>query len=112
MIGGVEHMNKDQKIDWRDFVASTIDRSVVLREDNMRRAFEHFRHSHAEYITIDDLADIFGSKVHAHEVMDMLDIEHEGKVSYENFRLAIVESMDNDASDDDQDAQIDHEIIS
>lgn len=86
----------DQQIDWRDFVASTMDRSIVLREDNMRMAFEHFRHSNAEYLTIEDLSNIFGGTVPAREVMDVLDGDKDGKVSYEDFRLAIVESMDDD----------------
>jgi calcium-dependent protein kinase len=89
----------DQQIDWRDFVASTMDRSVALREDNMRMAFEHFRHSHAEYLTIDDLADIFGGKAHAQEVMDILDTNKDGKVSFDDFRNALVESMENDDED-------------
>lgn len=90
----------DQQIDWRDFVASTMDRSVALREDNMRMAFEHFRHSHAEYLTIDDLADIFGGKAHAQEVMDILDTDMDGKVSFDDFRHALVESMENDDEED------------
>jgi calcium-dependent protein kinase len=100
MIDGIDKLdNKKQKINWRDFVASTMDRSVALREQNVRMAFEYFRHSNTDYLTIDDLADIFGSETHANEVMDMLDLDHDGKVSYENFRLALVESMDNDDDD-------------
>jgi calcium-dependent protein kinase len=91
----------DEQIDWRDFVASTMDRSVALREDNMRMAFEHFRHSNAEHLTVDDLANIFGGKVPAQEVMDVLDVDKDGKVSFEDFRLAIVESMDDEEESND-----------
>jgi calcium-dependent protein kinase len=99
----------DVQIDWRDFVASTMDRSVALREDNVRMAFEHFRHSHAEYLTIDDLADIF-EVAHAQEVMDVLDTDRDGKVSFEDFRRALAESMEND--DEDSEIVSDPEIIS
>ena len=92
----------DQKINWRDFVATTMDRSVALREDNMKMAFEHFGHTNAEYLTIDDLEEIFGGKAQASEVMAVLDTDKDGKVSFEDFRKALVESMDEDDTDADE----------
>ena len=91
----------DQKLNWKDFVASTMDRSVALREDNMKMAFDHFSQSSAEYLTIDDLADIFGGKAQASEVMAVLDTDRDGKVSFEDFRHALVESMDEEETDGD-----------
>jgi calcium-dependent protein kinase len=102
----------DQQINWRDFVASTMDRSIALREDNMRMAFEHFGHSNAEYLTIDDLAEIFGGKAQAREVMAVLDTDRDGKVSFEDFRHAIVESMDDEGEETDTDVVSDNELIS
>jgi len=93
----------DQKLNWRDFVATTMDRSVALREDNMKMAFDHFSHSSAEYLTIDDLADIFGGRAQALEVMAVLDTDRDGKVSFEDFRHALVESMDEDETEGDED---------
>jgi calcium-dependent protein kinase len=84
----------DHHLDWRDFVASTMDRSLALREDNIRYAFEHLRHSEAEYLTIDDLAEIFGGKAQAREVMSaVLDADKDGKVSFEDFSNALSEIM-------------------
>jgi calcium-dependent protein kinase len=84
----------DQQLDWRDFVSSTMDRSLALREDNIRYAFEHLRHSEAEYLTIDDLAEIFGGIAQAREVMSaVLDADKDGKVSFEDFSLALSEIM-------------------
>ena len=89
----------DQKLNYRDFVASTMDRSVALREDNMKMAFQHFGHTNAEYLTIDDLADIFGGKAQAREVMAVLDTDRDGKVFFEDFRHALVESLDEEESE-------------
>ena len=89
----------DQKLNWRDFVATTMDRSIALREDNMKMAFEHFGHTDAEYLTIDDLSEIFGGKAQALEVMAVLDTNADGKVSFEDFRHALVESMDEDETE-------------
>jgi calcium-dependent protein kinase len=99
----------NQVIDWRDFVASTMDRSVALREDNMRMAFEHFRHSSAEYLTIDDLVDIFGGLAQAQEVMALIDNDRDGKVSFDDFRHAIAESMD-DLEEERKESDIDIDI--
>jgi calcium-dependent protein kinase len=99
----------DQQINWRDFVAMTMDRSIALREDNIKMAFEHFSHTNAEYLTIDDLADIFGGKAQAKEVMAVLDTDKDGKVSYDDFRHALLESMDEDETDFGDPS--DHELI-
>lgn len=91
----------DQQLNWRDFVASTMDRSLALREDNMKLAFEHFRHTDAEYLTIEDLAEIFGGQAQAREVMAaVLDNDKDGKVSFEDFRHALAELMENEEKTD------------
>ena len=89
----------DQKLNYRDFVAMTMDRSLAMREDNMKMAFEHFRHTDAEHLTVEDLADIFGGEAQAQEIMDILDTDGDGKVSFEDFRHAMVESMEDDDSE-------------
>ena len=84
----------EHHLDWRDFVASTMDMSLALREDNIRYAFEHLRHSEADYLTIDDLAEIFGGQAQAREVMSaVLDADKDGKVSFEDFSNALSEIM-------------------
>ena len=85
-----------QQINYKDFVAMTMDRSLALREDNVRMAFEHFRHTEADYLTIQDLADIFGGEGQAQEVMQIIDEDGDGKVSFEDFRHAIAETMEDD----------------
>jgi Ca2+-binding EF-hand superfamily protein len=76
----------DQQINYRDFVAMTMDRSIALRDDNMKTAFQHFGHSDAEHLTLDDLAQILGGEAQAREVMVLLDTDRDGKVSFEDFR--------------------------
>jgi calcium-dependent protein kinase len=102
----------DQQLNWRDFVASTMDRSLALREDNMKMAFEHFRHTDAEYLTIDDLAEIFGGRAQAREVMAaVLDPDRDGKVSFEDFRHALAEIMDDDEETEVEDESSSHDLI-
>jgi Ca2+-binding EF-hand superfamily protein len=103
----------DHQLDWRDFVSSTMDRSLALREDNIRYAFEHLRHSEAEYLTIDDLADIFGGTAQAREVMSaVLDADKDGKVSFEDFSNALSEIMSTSVEDTDADESSNPDVIS
>lgn len=95
----------NERLNWRDFLALTMDRNIALRDDNMKVAFEHFKHTNADYLTVTDLTDIFGGLAQAKEVMTLLDSDGDGRVSYEDFRLALVESLDetDTGRDDDSD---------
>lgn len=94
-------ISDDERLNWRDFLALTMDRSLAVREDNLKTAFEHFKHTDADYLTVSDLAEIFGGEAQARDVMHLIDADGDGKVSYEDFRFALVESLD-DVDDDDE----------
>lgn len=102
-------LSGSDKLKWRDFCAATMDRSLALREDNVKMAFEHFKHTDADHLTLEDLAEIFGGESHAREVMDLLDTDGDGKVSYDDFRQMLAESMEDDS---DADAEEDSDINS
>jgi Ca2+-binding EF-hand superfamily protein len=89
----------DERLNWRDFLALTMDRSVAVREENLKIAFEHFKHTNTDYLTASDLADIFGGQGQADDIMDLLDGDGDGKISYEDFRFALMESLDETESD-------------
>ena len=93
-------LSDEDRLNWKDFVAATMDQSVAMREDNMKMAFEHFKHTDADYLTLSDLADIFEGETQAKEIMVLLDSDGDGKVSFEDFRHAMAESMEEDSSDD------------
>jgi calcium-dependent protein kinase len=99
-------LSDEEQMNYRDFLAATMDRSLAMREDNMKKAFDHFKHSSdagANHLTLQDLSDIFGGEGHAQEIMTLLDHDGDGKVSYEDFRHAVAESMEDEEVDDDQD---------
>ena len=91
-------LSGEAKLDYRDFVAATMDRNLAMREDNMRLAFNHFRHTDADYLTLEDLSDVFGREAPAKELMNFLDFDRDGKISFEDFRHAVAESIDEDES--------------
>ena len=91
-------LSGEAKLNYRDFVAATMDRNLAMREDNMRLAFDHFRHTDADYLTLEDLSDVFGREAPAKELMNFLDYDKDGKISFEDFRHAVAESIDEDES--------------
>jgi len=106
VIHGVRTLRKEMevgessKLNWRDFLAMTLDRSVAVREENIKIAFEHLKHTDADYLTVDDLTEIFGGETALmKELVDQLDSNGDGKVSFEDFRTALVESLDDPDED-------------
>jgi len=89
-------LSDEETIDYRDFLAATMDRSLAMREENMKMAFEHFKRSDADYLTLEDFADFFGGEAHAKEILSLLDANGDGKVSFDDFRRVIAESMEDD----------------
>mmetsp|Transcript_56975 Transcript_56975/g.138805 ORF Transcript_56975/g.138805 Transcript_56975/m.138805 type:complete len:519 (-) Transcript_56975:417-1973(-) len=82
-------------LNWKAFLAATVDKNLVMREDRIRFAFDHFQHAeNGEYLTLADFADIFdGSEAQGKEVFTFLDTDGDGKVSFEDFRAAMEESI-------------------
>lgn len=90
-------------MNWKDFLAGTMDKNLAMREDKIRMAFDHFKHSDENYILMSDLVDIFGGEAQAREIMGFMDSDGDDRVTFEDFRNAIEESMHNkhDSSDED-----------
>ena len=87
-------MSGEDTLNWKSFLAATLDKKVVMREDNIKFAFDHFRHDDPDYLTIADLEDIFEGVAQIKEIMIYLDADGDGKISFEDFRHAVEESMD------------------
>lgn len=86
-------------LNWKAFLAATMDKSLVLREDKIRYAFDQFRHSDADYLTLDDFKDIFETEQQAKEVFAFLDTDNNGQVSFEDFRTAFEQNIQVDGDD-------------
>lgn len=89
-------LSDEDTINWKGFVAAMLDTNVAMRDDNVKLAFESFKHTDADYLTIEDLTEIFGSRAHAAEAMSLLDTNGDGKATYDEFRQVIAESMEDD----------------
>jgi len=90
-------LSDDDTLNWKAFLAATIDKNLVMREDKIRFAFDHFFHSeNKDYLTLTDFESIFdGDNVtQGKEVFTFLDTNEDGKISFDDFRAAMEECID------------------
>jgi calcium-dependent protein kinase len=90
-------LSEDATLNWKDFLAGTIDKTLAMREDNIRMVFNHFKHgADADHLKYEDVLEIFGGESQAQEIMQFLDSDGDGVISFEDFRKAVEESMAED----------------
>jgi calcium-dependent protein kinase len=88
-------LSDNDTLNWKAFLAATADQNLVMREDKIRFAFDHFHHKeNTEYLTVEDFADIFKGEAQGKEIFDFLDTDRDGKVNFDDFRTAIEECID------------------
>lgn len=78
-------------LNWRDFIASMMDKSLMTKEDNLRMVFEHFKTVDRHHIVMADLVDLVGGENHAMEIMNMVDTDGNGKIDFKEFRKMMTE---------------------
>ena len=79
-------MSGEEKLNWKEFLAAMTDESLLMKDDKIRMAFEHFKKSDDKWLHVSDLVDIFGGEAHAREILGVIDADGDGRVSYEEFR--------------------------
>mmetsp|Transcript_2751 Transcript_2751/g.9232 ORF Transcript_2751/g.9232 Transcript_2751/m.9232 type:complete len:218 (+) Transcript_2751:397-1050(+) len=79
-------LSGDQAIDYPEFLAATMQRNCYLREDNIRKVFQHLDLDKSGHITFQNLIDITGSKKHAADLLKEADVNNDRKISYQEFK--------------------------
>ena len=77
----------------KDFLAVMTDKSLLIREDKIRMAFEHFKKATNNALLVTDLVDILGGEDQARDIMGAVDTDGDGCISYEEFRQMMTESF-------------------
>lgn len=81
-------LSGEDELDREDFLASMIDKNILVREDKIRMAFEHFKHSDdddTESLQLSDLVRVLGAEAQAQEIVCAIDTNGDGHISYEEF---------------------------
>ena len=75
----------DQQIDYREFIASTMQRQLYLREENVSKVFERLDVDDSGDISVANLVALTGSKK-AEELMGEGDLDDSKTIDYEEFK--------------------------
>mmetsp|Transcript_27607 Transcript_27607/g.59333 ORF Transcript_27607/g.59333 Transcript_27607/m.59333 type:complete len:565 (-) Transcript_27607:540-2234(-) len=80
-------VSNEDSLNWRDFIALMMDKNLVMKEDNLRMVFDHFKSSDQDHITISDIVDLVGgSEEQAMDIMKMVDENSDGRIDFNEFR--------------------------
>ncbi|CAB9502579.1 MAP kinase-activated protein kinase 2 (Fragment) [Seminavis robusta] len=98
-------LSEDATLNWKDFLSGTIDKTLAMREDNIRMVFNHFKQgADADHLKFEDVVEIFGGEAQALEIIQFMDSDGDGVISFEDFRKAVEESLAE--GDDDFDVSV------
>ncbi|CAM9226582.1 unnamed protein product [Hapterophycus canaliculatus] len=75
----------DKKLDYRNFLAATMEKAIFLRRENLRKAFEHFDLQGTGHINKADLMQALGSEERARTMLEDVDMDHDGQISFDEF---------------------------
>ncbi|CAL9051818.1 unnamed protein product [Musa banksii] len=83
-------VDKNGTIDYIEFMAATMHRHKLEKEEHLLKAFEHFDKDHSGYITRDELKHAMsqygmGDEATINEVLDDVDTDKDGRINYEEF---------------------------
>ncbi|PNG99987.1 Calcium-dependent protein kinase 34, partial [Tetrabaena socialis] len=81
-------LDGNSKIDYEEFLASTMHLNKLSREENMIAAFEHFDLDKSGFITHDELANAMkgiDQAVNVDQLLATVDKNGDGKIDYEEF---------------------------
>ncbi len=79
-------LSGEDSLNWRDFIASMLDKSLITKEDNLRMVFEHFKKSDQNYIIMSDIVDLVGGEKQAMQIMKSVDANSDGRIDFNEFR--------------------------
>lgn len=81
---------------WKEFLAATMDKNLIMRDDKIREAFHHFAKRDSKYMQMSDLVAMLGGESHAQEVLGFVDTDGDGKITFDEFQVAIKEAFEHD----------------
>ena len=88
LMDGVD-VDSSNTINYREFIAATMEKNIYIREANIQRAFRYFDQDETGHISYANLINIMGSEEHAREVLGELFHERDSEITYKEFKDCI-----------------------
>lgn len=98
MLQGVD-VDGDGLIDYPEFLAATVRRNVVNKQEHLINAFNYFDTRKQGVITKADLVQFMKSEEQAEEILNEIDINGDGQISFEEFLIMMERNGFEDAHD-------------
>lgn len=95
-LDGLRKLQDDLKLSkentsifWKDFLAATMDKSIMIQQDKIQLAFDKFKKSDSNHVSADDLKQVLGNEAQAKELVGEIDLDGDGLISFEEFKQAM-----------------------
>jgi len=85
-------LSGNMSIKWKDFIAAMADKTLLIKEEKIRMAFDHFR-KNENCVRISDLVDLVGGEDGINEIIDMEQLDGKLEITYEEFRSMMTDSF-------------------
>jgi len=90
----------DETIVWKDFLAAMADKSLLIKEEKIRMAFNHFRKNGNKGMRVSFLLDLTGGKEGAKEIIDIDQLGNKVEITFEEFRTMMTDSFTDSEAED------------
>lgn len=82
----------EERLNWKDFLAAMMDEKLLIKEDKIRMAFDHFRKSEDKCLDVHELIIVLGVENATKEIMDLNNAPGD-RITYEEFKHMMTESF-------------------
>ncbi len=82
----------DERLNWKDFYEAMMDKSLVMKEDKIRLAFDIFRMKDNHRLELRELINILGGEKATRDIIN-LDSIKTNEISYEEFKEMLTTSF-------------------
>ncbi len=94
-------LNGDESIVWKDFLSAAADKSLLIKEQKIKLAFNLFQKSSSKGVRVSDLLNLIGGEDGAEEIIHVDQLGDMEMITYDQFRTMMTDSFTD--SDDESD---------
>lgn len=82
-------LSGEERLDWKDFLAAMMDKSLLMKEDKIKMAFDHFRKSDDNRLDYQELVDVLGGESATRAIIDLDGFDTSEPITYDEFKAML-----------------------